>query len=91
MWLAYGDVEGSAGAYANATAYGALPARVLVGAGLVVEHPRSGLRLAASALNLGDSRVQDFPGYPLPGRSVFVALGWSSFNSVPSNQPSEQQ
>jgi iron complex outermembrane receptor protein len=85
VWVAYGDVEGSAGAYSVATRYGGLPARVLVGAGLVVEHPGSGLRLAASALNLGDNRRPDFPGYPLPGRSVFVALGWSSFNSVPSN------
>jgi len=71
----YADLDGTAGNFSTPSL--PLPARLLVGAGAAVEHPGSGLRLVASALNLGDSRVQDVPDYPLPGRSFFVTLEWS--------------
>ena len=79
----YADLDGTAGNHSATSRYALLPARVLVGAGLAIEHARAGLRLSANAFNLADSRVYDFPDYPLPGRSVFVALGWSSTNQVP--------
>jgi hypothetical protein len=82
---AYVDLDVTAGNHWTTTA-DASPARVLSGAGVAVEHARSGLRLVASGLDLGDSRVEDFPGYPLPGRSVFVTLGWSQTTmSQPTN------
>jgi outer membrane cobalamin receptor len=74
----YVDLEGSSGNFRATNVYGGLPPRLLLGAGLALEDSRTGLRLAGSMLNLGDSRVSDFPGYPQPGRSVFVALGWRS-------------
>ncbi|HEX2660551.1 MAG TPA: TonB-dependent receptor [Polyangia bacterium] len=81
----YADLDATAGDHWTTTA-NTTPARLLVGAGAAVEHARSGLRLVASGLDLGDSRVEDFPGYPLPGRSVFVSLGWShATTSAPIN------
>jgi outer membrane receptor protein involved in Fe transport len=73
---AYVDGDATDGNYW--TSHSPLPARVLVGAGAAVERPSLGLRLVASAVDVGDSRVQDVPGYPLPGRSFFLTLEWSS-------------
>lgn len=84
----YADCEGSAGAFHTPSRYGALPARLLPGAGLALEHERTGLRLSISAFNLADTRTMDFPGYPLPGRSVFASLGWSRGDSR-SHNPQE--
>jgi iron complex outermembrane receptor protein len=74
----YGDLDGTAGNFRTTGPYSALPARLFVGGGLSLEHAPSGLRLAVSVLNLTDSRAEDFSNYPLPGRSFYVALGWSS-------------
>ena len=51
---------------------------VLFGAGGNIEAPQWGLRLVASAHNLANTPVVDFTGYPLPGRSVFLTLQWST-------------
>jgi iron complex outermembrane receptor protein len=80
----YADADGTAGNFQTTGPYSAIPARLLLGAGLGLEHTRAGLRLAASAFNLADSRVADFSGYPLPGRSFYVALGWSSEANTPA-------
>jgi iron complex outermembrane receptor protein len=47
--------------------------RTLVGASLSVTPFLHGLRLVVEGKNLGDRRVSDVAGFPLPGRSVFVA------------------
>jgi len=73
----YADVDATAGNN-RAPRLGAIPSHAFLGAGLVVEQARSGLKLVASAANLADTRTQDFQDYPLPGRSLFVTLGWSS-------------
>lgn len=83
VWSAYADAEGVAGM--DRAPRVPVPARALLGLGLAVEHPRAGLRLVASAANLGDNRGEDFLAYPLPGRSIFVSLGWSGIDSVQSN------
>jgi iron complex outermembrane receptor protein len=51
--------------------------RFLLGAGVTVDVPRWWLRLTASAQDLTDSHVSDMPNWPLPGRSLFVALAWT--------------
>ncbi|MES1172193.1 MAG: TonB-dependent receptor, partial [Bacteroidota bacterium] len=84
-WVTYADVDGSAGNFSTASRYGALPARALVGAGVGVEHAGSGVRFVVSALNITDTRTPDFPGYPLPGRSLYASLGWSSAEARSSN------
>jgi len=73
----YADVDATAGNN-RAPRLGAIPAHAFLGAGLALEHAPSGFRLVASAANLADTRTQDFQDYPLPGRSLFVTLGWSS-------------
>ena len=73
----YADVDATAGNN-RAPRLGAIPAHAFLGAGLLLEHAPSGLKLVVSAANLADTRTQDFQDYPLPGRSLFVTLGWSS-------------
>ena len=47
--------------------------RTLVGAWLSLALRGDAMRLTFEAKNLGDRRVSDVGGYPLPGRSVFVS------------------
>jgi iron complex outermembrane receptor protein len=50
-----------------------VPSRTLVGASIsALLH--QGLRATVEGKNLGDRRVFDVGGYPLPGRSIFAAL-----------------
>lgn len=53
-----------------------LPARRLVGASLSVAPFTEALRIVLEGKNLGDDRAADVAGFPLPGRSVFLACGW---------------
>ena len=48
-------------------------ARALIGAGVWFELPGA-LRATLEGRNLGDRRATDVAGYPLPGRTLFVAL-----------------
>ncbi|HEY4185017.1 MAG TPA: TonB-dependent receptor [Polyangia bacterium] len=74
---AYADVDGTAGNN-RAPRLGAIPPRAFLGAGLSLSHAPTGLRLVVSGANLADARTQDFQNYPIPGRSLFMTLGWSS-------------
>ena len=47
--------------------------RTLVGASLSWARARSPLRLTLEGTNLGDRRVSDIGGFPLPGRSLWIA------------------
>jgi outer membrane receptor protein involved in Fe transport len=67
-----------AGSYDDPTNLDELPSRVLVGAGLSVEAPRLGLRATCSGQNLTDTPVWDMAYWPLPGRTIFLALTWRS-------------
>ena len=69
---AYVDVDVTDGNYLDPANLVRLPIRALVGAGVYVDSARLGLRVIASAQNLGDARVFDFAGFPLPSRSFFV-------------------
>ena len=61
-------------------------ARLLFGAGLSIEHDRSGLLLSLRVQNLADTIVvgdglhrrplRDFEGFPLPGLTVMATVGW---------------
>jgi outer membrane receptor protein involved in Fe transport len=63
------------------------PSRLLLGAGAALEIPRAGLRFTLSGKNLTDSRLLDLKEYPLPGRSVFLSLMWSSRLDETSKEP----
>jgi outer membrane cobalamin receptor len=71
---AYVDLDAADGNYLDPANLVALPARVLVGAGLSLEVARPGLLVIASGQNLGDARVFDFAGFPLPSRALFVSI-----------------
>jgi vitamin B12 transporter len=73
----YADADGTAGNFRTTSLYGALPPRLIAGSGVALDLTSRGLQLSLSAYNLLDSRVEDFPGYPLPGRSFLFALAWS--------------
>jgi iron complex outermembrane receptor protein len=57
-----------------------VPARTLVGAGLRWQLGQTGLWLDGRLDNLTDTRVFDAIGYPLPGRTWLVSLGWDGAN-----------
>lgn len=50
-----------------------VPDRVLAGASLSLGPHAGGLRLTVEGKNLGDDRVSDVGGFPLPGRALFVS------------------
>jgi outer membrane receptor protein involved in Fe transport len=75
---AYVEGDFQDGAYFYSANVVPVGARLLLGAGVEVGAPRTGLRLLASAKNLTDARALDVIQYPLPGRSVFVSLMWSN-------------
>jgi iron complex outermembrane receptor protein len=55
-----------------------VPSRTLAGASLGWAPGRGALRFTLEGRNLGDQRVSDIAGYPLPGRSVWFAIDWNS-------------
>jgi hypothetical protein len=61
-----------------------------VGAGLSVAHPRWGLRAVVSALNLTDTPAWDTSYWPIPGRTIYFALGWQSATGSTDVQQTNQ-
>ena len=77
-WGLYADLDVTSGNYLDSANLVEVNPRVLFGAGGQIEAPHWGLRLAASAHNLANTPVLDLVGYPMPGRSVFLTLQWST-------------
>jgi iron complex outermembrane receptor protein len=77
-WGLYADLDATSGNYLDSSNLVKVEPRVLFGAGGQVSAPHWGLRLVASAHNLANTPVVDFTGYPVPGRSVFLTLQWST-------------
>ena len=56
----------------------AIPSRVLLSAGVRIDLPAStGLHIDARLDNVGGSAWFDLVGYPLPGRTAWLQVGWS--------------
>lgn len=70
---AYFEVDYSDRNYLDPANLVAIPTRLVFGAGLYAEAVRARLLITASAQNLGDARVFDFAGYPLPSRAFFLS------------------
>jgi outer membrane cobalamin receptor len=84
---AFADASLVAGGFSDPANLKAVPARVLLGAGVSVDVPRWGLKLVCSGQNLADSPVWDLAAWPIPGRTVFLALGWqSALGAAPDGQ-----
>jgi iron complex outermembrane receptor protein len=77
-WGLYADLDVTSGNYLDSPNLVEVNPRVLFGAGGQIEAPHWGLRLVWSAQNLANTPVVDFIGYPLPGRSIFLTLQWST-------------
>ncbi len=75
---AYVEGDFQTGTYFDSADIVAVQTRLLLGAGVEVAAPRTGLLLALSAKNLTDAHPLDVIGYPLPGRSIFLSLMWSN-------------
>jgi outer membrane receptor protein involved in Fe transport len=76
---AYVEGDLAAGAFHDASNQEPIDARVLLGAGVELDAPRAGLRLAINGKNLTDLRdQQQVLQYPLPGRSIFLSVTWSN-------------
>ncbi|MCG5053529.1 MAG: TonB-dependent receptor [Myxococcales bacterium] len=74
----YADVDFTAGNYRDPANVVRVPKRLLFGAGASLAHDDSGVRLVASAVNLTNTPALDLAGFPLPGRSLFFTLEWTS-------------
>lgn len=79
---AYGDAALFAGSYADPANLVAVPVQVLIGAGVSLLCPRARLRVTGSALNLTDLETWNLSSWPLPGRTVFLALAYDSTMGV---------
>ena len=59
--------------------------RTLVGAWISLAPRHWPVRFSLEGKNLGDRRVEDVAGFPLPGRTVFIACE-SRFGSTPHQE-----
>ncbi|RKH54623.1 TonB-dependent receptor [Corallococcus llansteffanensis] len=74
---AYVDGHFTGGNYLDPANLVRVSSRLLFGAGGSISFEPQRLRLVLSAQNLGNSRVNDLVGFPLPGRAFFATLSWS--------------
>jgi iron complex outermembrane receptor protein len=70
----YADLDMTSGDFLDAANLVEVPARVMFGAGASIDWAPTGLSLVASGQNLGDSRISDVAGFPLPGRAFYLTL-----------------
>ena len=70
--------------YADRTQVMRIPDHAIIGAGASLAWPRACLRVTASALNLTDyGPTWDLANWPLPGRTLFLALAYDSTAAEP--------
>jgi iron complex outermembrane receptor protein len=70
-WRVAADVQYLSDDFLDPINFRRAPSRTLTGASL--SRALGGVRVTLEGKNLGDVRAQDLAGFPLPGRSVFVA------------------
>jgi outer membrane receptor protein involved in Fe transport len=81
---AYVDAALFAGAYNDPANVRPIPSELLFGAGLSLLWPRGRLRATLSALNLGNLQSWVIGSWPLPGRTLFLAL---AYDGAAADQP----
>jgi iron complex outermembrane receptor protein len=84
---AYADTDLNSGNFLDPANLVQLPTRSLFGAGATLEWIPAGLRLTASAQNLGDSAISDVAGFPLPNRAFYVTLAGTFGESHKEHPP----
>jgi outer membrane receptor protein involved in Fe transport len=78
----YAELDTTAGNYRNVTNMDRVAARFLIGAGAYAELPGH-FSLRISGQNLGNSPINDFANFPLPGREIYLTIAWSSADNKP--------
>lgn len=87
---AFVDATFVSGSFTDAANLNRVPARVLLGAGVSVDLPRAGLRIVCSGQNLADTFTWDMTNWPIPGRTIFLSLGWqSALGATPDGQSTQ--
>jgi outer membrane cobalamin receptor len=84
----YGEIDATAGNYSDLPNLRRVPARFLCGLGAYADLPAH-FFLRVSGQNLANSAISDLVGYPLPGREVYLSLGWSSADNNSNNNTKE--
>lgn len=72
----WSGVQWQAGHFADAAGLVVVPSRTTLAGGIRAELPKYGCFLDIRADNALDTARFDLLGYPLPGRTFFVSLGW---------------
>ena len=70
---AVGDLQYIGADYLDRANFRPVPDRLLAGASLSFAPGAGGLRFTVEGKNLGDDRVSDVGGFPLPGRALFAS------------------
>jgi outer membrane cobalamin receptor len=79
----WSGLQWQAGHFADAAGLVVVPSRTTLAGGIRVDLPRHGFFLDVRADNALDSAHFDLLGYPLPGRTFFVSLGWRGGPDTP--------
>ncbi len=80
LWSA---AQWQSGYFLDAANLVALPGRTLLSAGLRADLGRLGLHVDARLDNAADVPWFDLVGYPLPGRTAWLQVGWSGHRDTP--------
>ena len=75
-WEAWYEISFVGSSFLESGERNEIEARTLQGVGL--GHRWASVRLGARVQNITDEEVFDFWGYPLPGRTFHLSLGWVS-------------
>ena len=90
-WRPFVTGQWQAGHYLDAANLVVVPAHALVGGGLRVEHKPWQVFVELRVDNALDAAVVDLVGYPLPGRTVWLQLGWHLWRDEETPQPVKTQ
>lgn len=86
QWRPFASAQWQAGHFLDAANLIAVPGNFLVGAGLRVEHRPWQVFAEVRMDNALDAPLVDLIGYPLPGRTVWLQLGWRMWREAPATE-----
>ena len=76
QWRPFATTQWQSGHYLDAANLVAVPGHFLLGGGVRVEHKPWQLFAEVRMDNALDAQLVDLVGYPLPGRTVWLQVGW---------------
>ncbi len=88
-WRPFVTGQWQAGHFLDAANLVVVPAHTLVGGGLRVEHKPWQVFVELRVDNALNASVVDLVGYPLPGRTAWLQIGWHLWRDEETQQPVE--